>query len=319
MTEGKNRPQVGRLILFTTLWLTLFVVAVKISAAWATRSLSLLAESLQTLLVSFSTLLSLLKLTKSERSRSSSVYGHSKRETILTFLFIAFLGFAGWSLLGISAQQWVAITQGERLAFSVRVSLPLLQLLGVVIATNLGLAILSLYQGRVLSNTALRFNGSQLLRDALLTLLVMAGLLGVQWGWVWIDVVLAILLLLLTAGSCWQVVSWHLPLLVQQTAIAPEVIAQIARQVGGVTHCYKIQSQGIVGRFVYIQMHLIIHPEFTSSTSLIAARIENVIQERYSPVQVTFYIDAPLTELTTGSKSSCSPEVNGKNDPIGRE
>ncbi|MBD1808698.1 hypothetical protein H6F98_25060 [Microcoleus sp. FACHB-SPT15] len=78
MTEGKNRAQVGRLILFTTLWLTLFVVLVKISAAWATRSLSLLAESLQTLLVSFSTLLSLLKLTKSDRSWSLSVYDHGK-------------------------------------------------------------------------------------------------------------------------------------------------------------------------------------------------------------------------------------------------
>ena len=63
-------------------------------------------------------------------------------------------------------------------------------------------------------------------------------------------------------------------------------------------------------------MHLIIHPEFANSTSLIAARIENVIQERYSPVQVTFYIDDPLIELTTGSKSSLSPEVNRKNDPI---
>jgi hypothetical protein len=94
------------------------------------------------------------------------------------------------------------------------------------------------------------------------------------------------------------------------------VIAQIARQVGGVTHCYQIQSQGIVGRFVYIQMHLIIHPEFANSTSLIAARIENLIQERYSPVQVTFYIDDPSIELTTGSKSSLSPEVNRKNDPI---
>lgn len=62
------------------------------------------------------------------------------------------------------------------------------------------------------------------------------------------------------------------------------MIAQIARQVGGVTHCYQIQSQGIVGRFVYIQMHLIIHSEFA-----------------------------------TESKSSLLPEVNGKNDPSGRE
>jgi Co/Zn/Cd efflux system component len=65
MTEGQNQTQGGRLILLTTLWLTLFVLSVEVSAAWATRSLSLMAELLHTLLTSFSTFLSLLKTTKS--------------------------------------------------------------------------------------------------------------------------------------------------------------------------------------------------------------------------------------------------------------
>jgi len=319
MTEGPTRDQASRLILFTTLWLTLFILSVKVSAAWATRSLSLMAESLHTLLTSFSTLLSLLMITAPDRPKGRLVYGHGKRETLITFLLVAFLGFTGLNLLIISGQQLAAATKGQSLAFPVRVGLPLIQLLGVVVVTSLGLALVGIYQARVLRNPALRFSATQLLKDVWLTLLVLGGLLGVWRGLVWLDVVLAILLVLLAVGSCWRIVNWQLPFLVQQTAIAPEVLAQIARQVGGVTHCYQIQSRGIVGRFVYIQMHLIVHPEFTEVTSWIVERIEGIIRERYGPVQVTFYIDDDFAELANWNPSGVRPEVNGKNDRLGEE
>ena len=318
MTQGKNRAQVGRLILFTTLLLTLFVLSVKISAAWATRSLSLMAESLHTLLVSFSTLLSLLRIRASVRSAMPSLSGHGKQETAITFLLIAILGFTGVNLLIMSGQQLAATIRGEIVIFPVRVSLSLIQLLGVVVVTSLGLAILNLYQGKVLKNRVLRFNGGQLLKDVWLTMLILVGLLGVWWGLVWLDVVLAILLIVLVVRSCWHIVSWQLPFLVQQTAIAPEVLAQIAHQVGGVTHCYQIQSRGVVGRFVYIKMHLLVHPEFTEVTSLIAQRIEGLIRERYGSVQVTFYIDDDFSEAASVNPAERTPEVNGKNDVMGK-
>jgi Co/Zn/Cd efflux system component len=96
MTEGQNQTQGSRLILLTTLWLTLFVLSIEVSAAWATRSLSLMAESLHILLTSFSTFLSVLKITAPNRLRGSPIYGHGKRETIITFLVVAFLGLYGF-------------------------------------------------------------------------------------------------------------------------------------------------------------------------------------------------------------------------------
>lgn len=318
MTEGQNRAQVVRLVLFISLWLMLLILSVKVSAAWSARSLSLLAESLHTLLTGFSTLLSLLTI-KTYRPHGSSIYGHGRRETVITFLFIAFLGCAGLNLLAISAQQLVGAIQGGTLSVSVRVGLPLMQLLGVIIVTSLCLAILGIYQGRVLGHPALRFNAAQLFKDVILTLVVVAGLFGTWWGVFWLDTLLAILLVLLAAGSCWQIVNWQFPLMLEQTAIAPEVLAQIARQVGGVTHCYRIRSRGLVGRFVYVQMHLIIHPDLIELTALIAERIESVIQERYGPVQVTFYIDDDITGEARWIYSSQATEVNGKNNPMGED
>jgi divalent metal cation (Fe/Co/Zn/Cd) transporter len=317
MTEGQNRAQVVRLILFTSFWLMLLILSVKVSAAWRVRSLSLMAESLHTLLTSVSTFLSLLTL-KAYRPNGYPIYGQGKRDVIITFLLIAILGFAGLNLIGLSAQQLIGAVLGDTRSSPVRVSWPLMQVLGVLVVTSIGMAILGLYQGRLLSHPALRFNAGQLFKDVLLTLLVIGGLVGAWWGISWLDVFLAIVLVLLAAGSCWQVVSWQFPLMVEQTAIAPEVLAQIARQVEGVTHCYQIRSRGLVGRLVYVQMHLIVQPDLAKLTPLIAERIETVIRERYGPVHVTFFIDDDMAAGANFNQSPPITEVKGKNDPMGR-
>lgn len=310
MTEGSNRTQTARLILFSTLWLTLFILSVKVSAAWATRSLSLMAESMQTLLTSFSTLLSLFKLITNEYHSRRSVYGHGKWETMTLFLLIGFLGFTGLNVWGMSGQQLLNNSQDEGLTFPVQFSFPLIQLLVVILVTGLGLALVGLSQGKRLRNAAIQFNARQVLIDVCLTFLVLLGLFGVQIGLVWLDIVLAIVLVLVVLKNFWYIVTWQFPLLVEQTAIAPEILAKIAHQVGGITHCYHIQSRGIVGRYVYIQMHLIIHPEFAGVTGILVERIKGMIEEQYGPVQVTFYIDDDLTTVVNRHSSKFMPDYN---------
>lgn len=313
MTEGQNRARVGRWILFATLWLVLFILSVKVSAAWVTRSLSLMAQSLHTLLIGFSTLLSLLAVAVPGHAKGRSVQGHGKRETVLTFLLFAFIGFVGFNLAILSSQQLVVVMRGEILAFPVSVSLSLIQLMGILIISGMAFAVVGFYQAKTLSNVAVRFIASQVLRDTLLTILVLGGLLAAWRGLVWLDALLAILLVLLAVGSCWQVVSWQLPFLVQHSAIAPEAIAQIARQVGGVTHCYHIRSRGLVGRFVDVRMRLIVHPEFAKSAPIITARIENAIQKRFGPARVTLYIDDDVTKPSALKLSPSKLEDNDEN------
>lgn len=312
MTEAQNRYRASRRVLFATLWLTLLILSVKVSVGWATRSVSLLAESLHTLITSFSTLLSLLAVAAPDRLAGRTVYGHGKLESTATLTLVGFLGFACSNLLLISFQQLSAAARGAEVTFTPLISLPLIQLLGGVVATTLVMAVLAIYEARALNSAALRFNAIQLLKDVWLTILVLAGLVGVLWGLVWLDVFLGIMLVILAVNSCWHVLNWQLPLFVQQTAIAPEILAQIARQVGGVTHCYQIESRGIVGRLVFIQMHLILHPEFAGVASLIAERIEGAIRERFGPIQVIFYIDDEFPEVESFNTSTQRAEYNGR-------
>jgi cation diffusion facilitator family transporter len=290
MAEAQGRRRASRQVLLASLWLALLILVVKVWIGWATQSLSLLAESLQTLVNGFSILLSTIAST-SRYPTSREVGGHSKVESVLALLLAALMGFACLSLLVVSVQQLEAIAQ-EASWLPVRVNSPLLQLLGVVVATNFCLACFQRYEAGLLENSALRFSAGHLFQDTWLMLPVLAGWVGVGRGYLWLDPLLAMVLVLAAIGNCWRVFNWQLPSLMRQIAIAPEALAQTIHQVEGITHCYSIQSRGIVGRQVFVEMRLILHPECMSIARSIAERVERAIRDRYGPAKVVIYIDS---------------------------
>ena len=309
MTESSNRHQASRLVLFTTLWLTLFVLSVKVFAGLATGTLSLQAESLHTLINICSLSITLVAIAPAKRIAGRQNYGHGQWETAGTLGLAAVLGFTGFTLLRLSVQKLQAISQ---MTISQAVSFPidklplLLQLLGILGALLFGITLFLRYQSQRLSQKILRFHARSCLQDAGLTILVLAGLTGVWQSYVWLDPLLAILLVFFAVRRYWWLLNCQLPLLVQQTAIAPEALADIVRQVGGVTHCYQIQSRGIVGRYTMVNLHLVLHPEFMGVADIIAEQVEGAIRERYGPVQARIYIDSepPASERPLGTPSA---------------
>jgi divalent metal cation (Fe/Co/Zn/Cd) transporter len=220
------------------------------------------------------------------RSSSREVWSHSRRETAWVLGLTAFLGFTGLSLLFLSIQQLNHTAEPLWAAFPVQVSPLLIQLFGVIVAVNFCLTIFVRYEAGVLQNPALRLNASQLLRHAWLTLIVFMALIGMAEGYVWLDPLVAFVLILLLIPSFWWVLNWQLPLFVRQVAIAPEVLAQIAKQIEGVARCDQVRSWGIVGRHIVVEMRITLHPDSTDLSQAIAKRIEDAIRQHYGPVQV---------------------------------
>lgn len=289
MAEAQGRRRTTGRVLLASLWLILLVLIVKVWIGWATQSLSLMAESLQTLMNGFSILLSTIAIT-SRYPASREVGGHGRLEAVLALLLAAFMGFVCLSLLVVSVQQLETIAQDANL-LPVRMSPPLFQLLGVVTATNFCLACFQRYESGLLESHALRFSANHLFQDTWLMLPVLAALVGVGRGYPWLDPLLAMLLLFAAVCNGWRVLNWQLPSLLKQMAIAPEALAQTIHQVEGITHCYGIQSRGVVGRQVFVEMHLILHPECVNVARSIAERVERAIRDRYGPAKVVIYID----------------------------
>lgn len=295
MAEARSRTA-SRRVLLASLWVMLVVLMLKVWLGLTAQSLGLLAEALHTLVLVFSLFLATIAVS-SRYSNGRDAGGHSPFEAALALLLVGLIGFFSLNLfLGVGryfaarslpdAAQWIAQQPS------------LLQLVAVMVAISFCLACFQRYQGNVLQSTLLRVIASGLFQDTWLTGLVLVALVVGRWGFGWLDPLLAIGLVISAILTCWRMLSRQLPLLIKPIAIAPEALAQTIHQVEGITHCYDIRSRGVVGRQIFVEMRLILHPECVGVARTIAERVERAIRERYGPARVVIYIDTDVTGAT---------------------
>lgn len=294
MGDVESRYRASYQVLFATLWITLLVLAVELWASWTSRSLSLLADFLHTLLDCFSIGISITATARLREipisdSRLRGLRTHRKRHTAAVLLLTAFVGFIGFTLLALGLlslqQAWVDPT-----VLPLRVNLSLVLLLAIVIAVQVCGVLFERYESRVLGNPMLHHSASHILQDLWLTLLLLVGLVGITQGYSWLDPLMTIGLVVMLAPSLWRILDKQLPSMMYQMAIAPESLTQLALKMEGVSACDRIRSQGVLGRQVFIQMYLRLHPEFMGMAYLIGERLEGVLRDRYGAVRVKIYV-----------------------------
>ena len=127
-----------------------------------------------------------------------------------------------------------------------------------LLGINIFLAFYERGVGRQVNSPILIADAHHTMSDVWVTISVIGGLIGVWLGYQWVDLVLAFPVALMVFFSGWTVIKENLPWLVDEMAVAPETIYDIALKVPGVINCHDIASRGVVGRQVFIEMHLIV-------------------------------------------------------------
>jgi cation diffusion facilitator family transporter len=277
--------------MLVTLWLSLLSLSLKVAVGWQTQSLSLLAVSLGTMIASVSLVLGLMGRVKARSCYGREVQGHGMVETILALLLVGVLGFGGVSVSALALHRLIAQPQLTHLP-NIGITTLQLQVLLLVSLFGFGVGWYQRRWGQRYSMAILITSANRTCQDAVLMLVLLVGLLGIRQGYGWLDPVLALLLSGWVVWQGWQMLQRQLPSLVQQVAIAPEAIAQLVRQIDGVTYCHQIRSRGLVGRQVLIELRLVIHPEFVGAEGWIMQTVEAVLRECYGPVQVLIQIDS---------------------------
>jgi cation diffusion facilitator family transporter len=284
-----DRTAIGQKILLIHLWLTILGLAVRVWMGWATQSLSLLADSLHTLIDAFSAILSLIALTSPDRFKGRESWSHGPLATGLLLASTAILGFGSLSLGSIALHQFT-LTPTLAMMPAVTITGAMIQVMVVMVIAQSTIAFLQYRIGRRLNSVALKVHAVQFLQDVWLNVALLIALFLISIGYRWLDPMLTIVLVLGAGVSLWRVVRRQLPTVVRQVAIAPEAIIQMVRQVQGVTSCEEVKSKGVVGRQVWVEMTLVLHPEFMSSQNWVTQQIEALIRDRYGPVQVMIQV-----------------------------
>ncbi|MEH2027444.1 cation diffusion facilitator family transporter [Nostoc sp.] len=283
-----NRAEV-RKVLIITLLLNLFVLGLKALVGYWTGSLSLLADALHSVTDSANNVLGLIasKFSSPQPDREHP-YGHSKFEAVGALGIASFLGIACFEILQGAIKR---ILKGG--AEPIIISPPELWLLLIVLGVNIFVAFYERAVGKRVGSSILIADATHTMSDIWVTISVIAGLIGVWLGYQWMDLVLAFPVALLVFWSGWSVLKENLPWLVDQMAIAPEAIHAIATSVPGVINCHAIASRGVLGRQVFIEMHLIVDAPDVETAHQITEEVESRLEERFRPVRILIHVEPP--------------------------
>ena len=285
-----NARATVRRVLVLTLALNLAVMVLKAGVGWKTGSLSLLADAMHSITDSASNVLGLAAshFSSPEPDRDHP-YGHQKFEAVGALGIAAFLGIAFFEILQSAIERLMSSAHAL-----VKISATELWLLLFVLGVNIFVTYYERHMGRKVGSSILIADAQHTMSDVWVTISVMAGLIGI-WtlGWQWLDVVLAFPVALLVFGSGWSVIRENLPWLVDEMAIAPEAINAIALEVPGVINCHDIASRGVVGRQIFIEMHLIVSAKDVATAHAITEDVEARLEERFAPARVLIHVEPP--------------------------
>jgi cation diffusion facilitator family transporter len=282
-----NRATV-RKVLIITLLLNLFVMALKAVVGYWTGSLSLLADALHSVTDSANNVLGLITSRfSSPHPDRDHPYGHQKFEAVGALGIAAFLGIACFEIIQGAIER---ILKGSD---PVKISPNELWLLLIVLGVNIFVAFYERGVGKRVGSPILIADAKHTMSDVWVTITVIAGLIGVWLGYQWLDLVLAFPVALLVFWSGWSVLKENLPWLVDEMAIAPEAIHAIALSVPGVINCHDIASRGVLGRQIFIEMHLIVDASDVETAHRITEEVERRLEERFNPVRILIHVEPP--------------------------
>jgi len=284
--RGDTRVAVQR-VLLVALAVNVSVSLLKLVLGLLTGSLAVLADAMHSATDGLSSLMGLITNNLSDPNPDRDhPYGHDKYEAL------GALAIAGFIL--VTALE-ILRTAIERIAGGLR---PLrldgqdLLLLLIVLGCNLLLAGYERSEGKRLGSPLLLADAKHTTSDIWTTVVVLVGLAGAVWlGQSWLDVALAIPLCLLLGRACWQVLRSNLPWLVDQIAIAPEAIHEVAMGVPGVLNVHDIASRGVLGQRVFIELHMVVDANDLPTAHRITELVEEHLEQRFGPVRCTIHLE----------------------------
>ncbi|MDY7012998.1 MAG: cation diffusion facilitator family transporter [Cyanobacteriota bacterium] len=291
----RDRRAEVRQVLVVTLLLNLLVMGLKAGVGFITGSLSLQADALHSVTDSANNVLGLIaNRFSSPKPDRQYPYGHQKFEAVGALGIAAFLGIACFEILQGAIER---VVRGGK---PVTISGAELGLLLLVLGINIFVAFYERHVGRRAGSAILIADAKHTMSDVWVTITVLVGLIGLWQGRIWqlpqlqwLDTILAFPVALLVFRSGWEVLRENLPWLVDEMAIAPEAIYDRVMSVPGVLNCHDIASRGVLGRQVFIEMHLIVDADDVETAHKITEAVEDRLTQFYSPARISIHVEPP--------------------------
>jgi cation diffusion facilitator family transporter len=278
-----------QIVLIITFGLNIAASAAKLGVGLWTGALSLVADGLDTLFDGISNIVGILAVRVSSRPPDKEhPYGHRKFETLAAMFIAAALFITAWELARGAIDRLLV----PQPVIVNRFTIGALLFSGAIQSFT---GIWELRKGRELHSEVLIADARHTLASIGVSIAVLAGLVLVWAGYLWVDPLVALLVAGVIAKIGVDTVRENIPALVDRAPLAEESIGQVVASVEGVASYHRIRSRGPEDN-VAIDLHVRVAPNITmQDANAIADEVRRRLLALAGVGDVTVHVEAERT------------------------
>ena len=240
-------------VLYRVFFLNLLVAAAKITLGVATGAVSVLSDGFHSLTDTASNVVAIIGVrAASAPPDDEHPYGHRKFETMASIGILVFLLLV---LREVLAAAWARFQDGgvpdiTPITFVV---------MGGTFAINVGVVAYERRAGRRLHSEVLLADAHHTMSDMMTSLTVIAALIGVSFGYTWLDPFAALVVAVFILYACWEIFTSTTGILADRIVMPEAGIRDVVSRVAGVIGCHQIRTRGSAD-FVFLDLHVWMDP-----------------------------------------------------------
>lgn len=297
---AKNRYKQARNVTLLSVIITAFLGVIKVVGGLLYNSHSLFADGLHSFADLFvDTMVLIAARFGSQDADHSHPYGHQRIETAATLLLAMILIITG-AFIAFDALE--EIVKGVHIVPDI-LALPIACF---SIIANESLFHITKYIGKKIQSNLILANAWHHRSDAASSAIVVLGLIGSYYGYVYLDALAAIIVGIFIIKMGWSY-GWNSIKELVDTAVNPELLARIQNtieQVPGVKKMHQLRSRSM-GKDVIVDVHILVSPFISVSEGhFIAQTVHHELLKNIQEVQdVTVHVDPEDDELVAPSSN----------------
>ncbi len=275
MTENTSKLPAVRKILWQVLVLNLLVAVLKIAVGLFSGILSMVADGFHSLVDGSSNVIGLVAMRVAAAPPDEKhPYGHRKAETLATMVIGLMLLLAAYEILksALDRLSGGAIPEVSLLSFGVMI---------FTIIVNLGVTIYEQRHGKLLKSDILLADSQHTRSDIWVSLSVIVGLVGVQFGLTWLDAGVGLVIAGIIGHAAYGILSDGANVLLDAASLPADEIERLALSLPEVRSVERIRSRGVADE-THVDLHVRVAPDTpTDYAHSIAHAVQYQIKTAY--------------------------------------
>ncbi|MCS7079580.1 MAG: cation diffusion facilitator family transporter [Chloracidobacterium sp.] len=279
-----------RRVLWTLLSANLLVVIAKAVAGWQAGSLAVLSDAAHSLTDAANNLVGVwLMRAAAKPPDREHPYGHAKLEPIGAFVVSALMGIIAYEIGREAVRRlWSGTAAPADLT-----TLTFAVMLGTLVV-NLLVVWYERRAGQRLGSPFLLADAQHTLSDVYVTLGVLAGLVGMRLGWVWLDPVIALVVVAAVGWGAYHVLVTAIDDLMDAAAVDGDDLIALARRHPDVADVRHVRSRGR-GAYGFAELTLVFRHNDLRRAHATSDLLEEEIRQAYGIAHITIHLEPAET------------------------